>query len=154
MPLLFGYDVTHYDEGGDGVVATDLDASASRRGPGFLGLSIERSNMQVQPSAPLSPARSSPSDWCLAKVRMSWCESPLKNRRLPAPATVLDLNSSDALWQAARNHHARLAARALGRLAGHFGAPENPIAATALQVSSRPHICCWLEPCVASFANM
>ena len=49
MPLLFGYDVTHDDdEGADGAAATDLDASASRRGPGFLGLSIERYNMQVE----------------------------------------------------------------------------------------------------------
>lgn len=45
MPLLFGYDVTHDD--GDEAAAMDLDARASQRGPGFLGLSIERSNMQV-----------------------------------------------------------------------------------------------------------
>ena len=34
--------------------------------------------------------------------------------------------------QAARNHHARLAARALARLSGRFGAPPNPAAAAAL----------------------
>lgn len=34
--------------------------------------------------------------------------------------------------QAARNHHARLAARALARLSGRFGAPPNPVAAAAL----------------------
>jgi len=72
MPLLFGYDVTHDDdEGGNGVVAaTDLDASASRRGPGFLGLSIERSNMQVQSSAALSCLETSQppeSAFCRAK---------------------------------------------------------------------------------------
>ena len=68
MPLLFGYDVTHDDEGGDGVAATDLDASASRRGPGFLGLSIERYNMQVQALSALS--LSSSSRWRLADVHM------------------------------------------------------------------------------------
>ena len=45
MPLLFGYDVTHDD--GEEAATADLDASSSRRGPGFLGLSIERFNMQV-----------------------------------------------------------------------------------------------------------
>lgn len=46
MPLLFGYDVTH-QEADDDVAAASLDHSAAQRGPAFLGMSIERSNMQV-----------------------------------------------------------------------------------------------------------
>ena len=134
MPLLFGYDVTHDDEGGDGVAATDLDASASRRGPGFLGLSIERSNMQVQPCATLRPSSSEP----LAPCQCAHDSALVPLAKRSAPATVLVKTTSDVLRQAARNHHARLAARALGRLAGHFGAPENPIAATALQAKPQP----------------
>lgn len=47
MPLLFGYDVTH-QEADDDAAAASLDHSATQRGPAFLGLSIERSNMQVR----------------------------------------------------------------------------------------------------------
>ena len=49
MPLLFGYDVTHQEEGDDEPVHS-LEHSAAQRGPAFLGLSIERSNMQVAAS--------------------------------------------------------------------------------------------------------
>jgi hypothetical protein len=66
IPLLFGYDVTH--DAGEDAAATDLDASVSRRGPGFLGLSIERSNMQV-PQAQLnlctSPSATAVCDSCI-----------------------------------------------------------------------------------------
>ena len=48
MPLLFGYDVTH-QEANDDAAAASLDHSAAQRGPAFLGMSIERSNMQVMP---------------------------------------------------------------------------------------------------------
>ena len=48
MPLLFGYDVTHVDEGAEGAAAGPWDHGATQRGPAFLGLSIERSNMQVR----------------------------------------------------------------------------------------------------------
>ena len=51
MPLLFGYDVTHL-EGADDAAAHSLEDSAAQRGPAFLGLSIERSNMQVCPVLP------------------------------------------------------------------------------------------------------
>ena len=46
MPLLFGYDVTHEGADDDAAVAS-FDSGAARRGPGFLGLAVERSNMQV-----------------------------------------------------------------------------------------------------------
>jgi len=46
MPLLFGYDVTH-QEADDDAAAASLDHGVAQRGPAFLGMSIERSNMQV-----------------------------------------------------------------------------------------------------------
>ena len=46
MPLLLGYDTTLEDKEG-GQPAFDASTDASQVGPKFLGLGIERSNMQV-----------------------------------------------------------------------------------------------------------
>ena len=50
MPLLFGYDVTHVEAGAAEAAAAAgrWNHGAMQRGPAFLGLSIERSNMQVR----------------------------------------------------------------------------------------------------------
>jgi hypothetical protein len=74
IPLLFGYDVTH--DAGEDAAATDLDASVSRRGPGFLGLSIERSNMQV-PQAQLNLCTSPSAPRLACNPRYISCHSGL-----------------------------------------------------------------------------
>jgi len=57
VPLLLGYDTTH-QEGQAGQPAFDFGGNSVERGPAFLGLGVERSNMQVctppPPSIPVS----------------------------------------------------------------------------------------------------
>lgn len=46
VPLLFGFDTTH-DEDGPLQPPFDSTDAPALRGPAFLGLGVERSNMQV-----------------------------------------------------------------------------------------------------------
>ncbi|KAL0042756.1 hypothetical protein WJX79_009797 [Trebouxia sp. C0005] len=89
VPLLFGYDATH--DAGSQPDHFDYTGSHKAQGPAFLGLAIQRSNMQ-----------------------------------------------------AARNHHAMLAARALGRmagvLAGRLGTPPCTAARQALAALLTPSL--------------
>ncbi|KAL0040215.1 hypothetical protein WJX77_000548 [Trebouxia sp. C0004] len=89
MPLLFGYDATH--DAGSQPDHFDYTGSHKAQGPAFLGLGIQRSNMQ-----------------------------------------------------AARNHHAMLAARALGRMAGvltgRLGTPPCTAARQALAALLTPSL--------------
>ena len=47
VPLLLAYDTTHEEGSQGGQPAFDLEGDSAERGPAFLGLGIERTNMQV-----------------------------------------------------------------------------------------------------------
>ena len=123
VPLLLHYDTTHEGGAEDSKPPQfDMVGSENRRGPGFLGLGVERSNMQVLHwrTGSLSPLQPSS-----CSNRYDAMKSLVSIMRLtqqgqaklclvsfwPEARFTLDL-------QAARNYHAMLAARALARLAG------------------------------------
>ena len=56
VPLLLVYDTTHEDGSEGGQPVFDFAGEATQRGPAFLGLGIERSNMQARPRSPSSQA--------------------------------------------------------------------------------------------------
>ena len=60
VPLLLVYDTTHEDGSEGGQPAFDFAGEAAQRGPAFLGLGIERSNMQAKPWSPSSRASHQP----------------------------------------------------------------------------------------------
>lgn len=67
IPLLLGFDTTHEEGNHGGQPAFDLAESSQARGPAFLGLGIERTNMQVA-SLLLSLLRSQPGGHTYSKL--------------------------------------------------------------------------------------